>query len=172
MDALWRVFNRAFVLAYPPDRGPVVDAVLAAYNAAPATMYSAAAGQAQAEIAANGADAFAWFNLGSSLTAQGMHAEAAAAFDQARAIGLPWRMLWYQFEIFDAYLAVGRAQDVIALADSVNAVTTSIEEIHYWRGRALATLGDTAAAAQAIQQALVLNPTFAPALETAATLGM
>jgi tetratricopeptide (TPR) repeat protein len=172
MDGLWKVFNRAFVLAYPPDRAPVVDTILAAYNLAPQTMYGAAAVQAQAELTANPADAFAWFNLGSSLTALGQYGEAAAAFDQARAIGLPWRMFWYQFEIFDAYLALGRAQDVVALADSVNAITTSIEEIHYWRGRALAALGDTAGAEQAIQQALALNPSFAPAQEAAAALNL
>ena len=111
-----------------------MDAILAAYTVTPQTMYAAAAVQAQAELTANPADAFAWFNLGSSLTAQGQYGEAAAAFDQARAIGLPWRMLWYQFEIFDAYLALGRAQDVVTLADQVNAITASIEEIHYWRG--------------------------------------
>jgi hypothetical protein len=170
MDNLWKVFNRAFVLAYPPDRGPVVDAILGAYNLTPGTMYAAAAVQAQAELTANPADAFAWFNLGSSLTAQGQYGEAAAAFDQARALGLPWRMFWYQFEIFDAYLAMGRAQDVVALADSVNAITASIEEVHYWRGQALAAMGDTAGAAQAIRQALALNPTFAPAQQAAAAL--
>ena len=170
MDNLWKVFNRAFVLAYPPERAPVVDAILGAYNLTPQTMYAAAAVAAQTELTANPADAFAWFNLGSSLTAQGQYGEAAAAFDQARAIGLPWRMFWYQFEIFEAYLALGRAQDVVTLADQVNAVTTSIEEIHYWRGRALAMLGDRAGAAQAIQQALALNPTFAPAQQAAAEL--
>jgi hypothetical protein len=60
---------------------------------------------------------------------------------------------------------------VVALADQVNAVTASIEEIHYWRGRALAVLGDAAGAAAAIQQALVLNPTFAPAQQAAAEMG-
>ncbi len=170
MDNLWKVFNRAFVLAYPPDRAPVVDAILGAYNVTPQTMYAAAAVEAQAELTANPADAFAWFNLGSSLTAQGQYGEAAGAFDQARAIGLPWRMFWYQFEIFEAYLALGRAQDVVALADQVNAVTTSIEEIHYWRGRALAMLGDTAGAAQAIQESLALNPSFVPAQQAAAEL--
>ena len=170
MDNLWKVFNRAFVLAYPPERAPVVDAILGAYNATPETMYAAAVVEAQSELNANPADAFAWFNLGSSLTTQGQYGEAAAAFDQARAIGLPWRMFWYQFEIFEAYLALGRAQDVVVLADQVNAVTTSIEEIHYWRGRALAMLGDRAGAAQAIQQSLALNPSFAPAQQAAAEL--
>jgi tetratricopeptide (TPR) repeat protein len=170
MDSLWKVFNRAFVLAYPPDRAPVVDAILAAYNVTPQTMYAAAAVRAQAELTANPSDVFAWFNLGSSLTALGQYGEAAAAFDQARAIGLPWRMFWYQFEIFETYLALGRAQDVVALADQVNAITASIEEIHYWRGRALAMLGDSAGAAYAIQQALALNPSFAPAQQAAAEL--
>jgi tetratricopeptide (TPR) repeat protein len=172
LEALWKVFNRAFVLAYPPDRAPIVEAILAAHNVTPPTMHAAAVARAQAEIAANPGDAFAWFNLGSSLTAQGLYNEASAAFDQARTIGLPWRMFWYQFEIFEAYLAMGRANDVIAIADSVNAITTSIEEIHYWRGQALATLGDTAGAAQAIQLALALNPTYAPAQQAAASLGL
>ena len=43
MDNLWKVFNHAFVLAYPPDRAPVVDAILGAYNVTPQTMYAAAA---------------------------------------------------------------------------------------------------------------------------------
>jgi hypothetical protein len=65
---------------------------------------------------------------------------------------------------------LGRAQDVVGLADQVNAITASIEEIHYWRGRALAMLGDNAGAAYAIQQALALNPSFAPAQQAAAEL--
>ena len=44
--------------------------------------------------------------------------EAAAAFDQARQIGLPWRMLWYQFGPFEAYYETGRYDEVIALADA------------------------------------------------------
>ena len=40
-------------------------------------------------------------------------ATAASAFDEARRIGLPYRMLWYQFGPFEAYLRVGRYQDVI-----------------------------------------------------------
>jgi len=163
LDGWWKVFNRTYVLVYPPHLTPVVDGILAAYGAQPATMWTAAAAQAQTELAVDGSDAFAWFNLGSSLAAQGRYDEAAAAFDQARTLGLPWRMLWYQFGPFEAYLAVGRAQDVVALADSVNAGTTSIEEIHYWRSRGLAAQGDQAGARQALDQALTLNPTFAPA---------
>ena len=61
-------------------------------------------------------DAFGWFNLGSSLVAMGDGSGAADAFDRARALGLPWRMLWYQMGPFEAYAAVGRWDDVRALA--------------------------------------------------------
>ena len=167
----WQVFNRTFVLAYPPERAAAVDALLAASGAAPATMWAAAAARAQTELALEPGNAFAWFNLGSSLTAQGDYGGAAQAFDQARAIGLPWRMLWYQFRPFEAYLAQGRTQDVLDLTGSVLAQTASIEEIHYWRGRTLAATGDLAAARESLTQALALNPDFAPAREALADIG-
>jgi tetratricopeptide (TPR) repeat protein len=116
-------------------------------------------------------NAFAWFNLGSSLAAQGDYGGAAQAFDQARAIGLPGRMLWYQFRPFEAYLAQGRVQDVFDLTGQLLAQTSSIEEIHYWRGRALAVTGDLAAARASLTQALALNPDFAPARVALAEIG-
>jgi tetratricopeptide (TPR) repeat protein len=79
-------------------------------------------------------------------------------------------MLWYQFGPFQAYHAVGRYGDVVALADATLATTQSIEEIHYWKGQGLAGLGDLAGARAAWQQALALNPAFAPAQETLASL--
>jgi hypothetical protein len=72
-------------------------------------------------------------------------------------------MLWYQFGPFVAYHAVGRYADVVQLADATLATTTSIEELHYWRGQGLAGLGDPNAARAAYEQALALNPDFPPA---------
>jgi tetratricopeptide (TPR) repeat protein len=167
----WQVFNRTFVLVYPPDRAATVDGLLAASGAAPATMWQAAAARAQAELTQEPGNAYAWFNLGSSLTALGDTAGAAQAFDQARAIGLPWRMLWYQFRPFEAYLAQGRTQDVLDLTASVLAQTSSIEEIHYWRGRALAAQGELAGAQAAFTQALALNPDFTPARDALVGIG-
>ena len=73
------------------------------------------------------------------------------------------RMLWYQFEPFAAYYAVGRFDDVVNLTDSVLAVTNSIEEIYYWKGRGLAAIGDLAAAQDAWRRAIALNPIHEPA---------
>ncbi len=169
MDALWSVFNRAYILIYPPEQEPVVRDLLGdAFDEA--TMWQSALAQAQAEIAADAANPFPWFNLGSSLVYFGDYTQAAAAFDEARARGLPWRMLWYQFGPFVAYQAVGRYADALALADAVLAVTTSIEEIHYWRGQAQNALGDAGSAHISWRRALELNPAFAPA-QAALSLG-
>ncbi|MBK8047320.1 MAG: C39 family peptidase [Anaerolineales bacterium] len=163
LDRLWKVFNRTLLLAYPNARAGEVEAILAAHGLSEQTMWQVAQRQAEGEISADPNDLFAWFNLGSSLTAQGDFAGAAEAFDRATAIGLPERMLWYQFSPFEAYLAVGRAQEEVGLADAVLATADSVEEVHYWRGRGLALLGDTAAARAAYEQALVLNPAYLPA---------
>jgi hypothetical protein len=162
MDALWAVFNRTYLLVYPPEQEAAIRDILGDAFEDDA-MWQAALAQAQAEVAADAQNPFAWFNLGTNLVHVGDHAAAAAAYDQARAIGLPWRMLWYQFGPFAAYHAVGRYADILSLADAVLAATTSIEEIHYWRGLALAGLDDDAAARAAWQAALDLNPAYAPA---------
>jgi tetratricopeptide (TPR) repeat protein len=164
LEAWWKVFNRAMLLIYPPEKEALVGAILAGHDDEPDEMWQAAALRAEDETLAAPDDAFAWFNLGSSLTSLGRFEEAANAFDRARNLGLPWRMLWYQFAPFEAYLAVDRAQETLALTNSVIADTASIEEVYYWRGRALAALGDEVGSQAAFRQALLLNPTYGPAL--------
>lgn len=166
----WKVFNYTYVLAYPPDRAAAVQTILgAAYDTA--GQWVAAEATARAALAANPGDAFAWFNLGSSLWAQNRAAEAVDAFDQARAIGLPWRMLWYQFAPFAAYNAVGRHDDVLTLADATLANTDSVEEIHYWKARALAAQGNAPGARTALDKALALYPGYADAATLRAAIG-
>ena len=87
-------------------------------------------------------DPFAWFNLGTDLTALGRYEEAASAYDQARQLGLPWRMLWYQFGPFRAYYETGRYDEVIALADATLRTAKHIEELYYWKGLAQHARGD------------------------------
>ncbi len=180
LDELWRVFNRVYVLVYPPERagevaaalGPAWDATWAWEHARAVAQIEAAAPAADCVAYAACADGatFAWFNVGSSLVALNRHAEAAAAFDQARTAGLPWRMLWYQFGPYAAYDAVGRYDDVIALADATLRVTPNLEESYNWRGRARLALGDVAGARADFEAALRYHPDWPPALAALATL--
>lgn len=166
---LWRVFNRTYLIVYTDELVPPVEAILGS-ALDEAIMWQQALAHAQAEIANNPRDAFAWFNLGSTLTALQRYDEAAAAFDQARQIGLPWRMLWYQFAPFRAYSEVGRHSEVLALAEATLATTQDIEELHYWRGRALQALGQLDGARAAYDRAVALNPFFTAAADARRTL--
>ncbi|MEZ4868882.1 MAG: tetratricopeptide repeat protein [Caldilineaceae bacterium] len=161
-DMLWSVFNRTYLLIYTDAQAPTVAAIFGA-ALDEQVMWQQTLQQAEAVVKQWPNNAYGWFNLGSSRTALGDYAGAAQAFDRARQLGLPWRMLWYQFGPFQAYYAVGRAQDVVALADATLVNTKSIEELHYWRGQGLAALGQWDEARRAWQRALALNPDYAPA---------
>jgi tetratricopeptide (TPR) repeat protein len=168
-DQGWRVFGRVYVAIYGPQQADSVSLAIGEAHLDDRAMYAAAERQARTEVETRG-DAYAWFNLGASLVAQGRSAEAAQAFDRARQIGLPWRMLWYQFGPFEAYYAEARYQDVMDLADANLATAGNLEESHYWRGRAFRALGAEQEARQAFERALALNPHFAPAASALAAM--
>jgi tetratricopeptide (TPR) repeat protein len=170
LDDEWRVYNRTYVAVYRPEQAGVVAAILGS-DRDDQTMFARALAAAQAEAAARPTDAFAWFNVGTNLVALGRTAEAVPAFDRARALRLPWRMLWYQLGPFEAYLAEGRLSDVLSLTAANLAQTGDLEESHYYRGRALQAQGEVAAARAAYQAALRANPRFAPASHALSTLG-
>jgi tetratricopeptide (TPR) repeat protein len=111
-----------------------------------------------------------WFNAGTSLVALGDYGRAAQAFDQARHIRLPWRMLWYQFAPFRAYYEVGRHDEVIALADATLEQAKSLEEVYYWKGMSQKAKGDAESARNSWQAALQFNPNHADSAAALATL--
>ncbi len=156
LDRLWHVFNRAYLVVYRPQQAALVGAI-AGPDADAEMARRRGLAQSQAAVVAAPQDAFAWFNLGSDLTALGQYEPAAEAFDQARQLGLPWRMHWYQFAPFQAYFQVGRYQEVLALADATIKTTGDVEELFDWRGQALAALGDAQGAQAAFDQAARLR---------------
>lgn len=175
MDELWRVFNRMYLVVYPPERWEEVAAVLGP-DVDDLGMYERALETARFEVAnppascvAYGAcsdwETFSWFSVGTSLTSLGRHAEAAAAYDEARQLGLHFRMLWYQFGPYESYYAVGRYDDIIALTSATLATTNNLEESYYWRGMARWVQGDVDGARADFNTALHYHEDWPPAVE-------
>jgi tetratricopeptide (TPR) repeat protein len=175
MDELWRVFNRMYMVVYAPDRWDALAAVLGP-DVDDAAMYERALETARFEAANPPASCvayaacpdwvtFSWFNVGTSLTSLGQHAEAAIAYDEARRLGLHFRMLWYQFGPYESYHAVGRYDDVVALANATLATTSNLEESYYWRGMARWAQGDTEGARSDLNAALHYHKDWGPAVE-------
>jgi len=165
-DEGWRVFNRAYVIVYPPERQRVVETLLGV-DTDDGAMYHQAAARAEEEVNTSG-DVFAWFNLGSSYVGLGEYAAAADAYQHALDIGLPRRMLWYQFGPFIAYGALGEYQKVLDLSAGVLAHTPNIEELHYYRGRAYLDLGDAEKARAEFELAVQYNPHYIEAVQALA----
>lgn len=161
-ERLWAVFNRLYLVVYDASAAPAILPILNE-DVDEATLWTRALARAQAETQARPDDPYAWFNLGSNLVALGRAKEAGQAYDRARRIGLPWRMLWYQFGPFQAYYETGRYDEVIALANATIATARQTEEAFFWRGLAQKAQGDATAARASWQRAVELNPHYAEA---------
>ncbi len=174
LDELWRVFNRAYLVVYAPERWEALAAILGD-DVNDVAMYERAFETALAEAehppascvayaACSDWVTFSWFNAGTSLNSLGRHTEAVAVYDRARQLGLHFRMLWYQFGPYESYYAVGRYEDVITLANATLATTNNLEESYYWRGMARLAQGDIAGAHSDLQAALHYHPNWPPAV--------
>ena len=170
VDQNWQHFNRRFIVLYTPDREQTLLDVLGEY-ADPSRANEITLGIAQKEARANPQNAYAWFNLGTSLTHLQRYDEAAVAFDQSRQANLPWRMLWYQFEPYQTYYETERYDDVLSLVQSnLNNGGQYVEETYYWKGMVHEAQGDLTEARLAYQQALKLNVNFVEAQEAFARI--
>jgi tetratricopeptide (TPR) repeat protein len=174
VEEYWPQFNYTFYVVYKPEQEKEVQAILGPDMVDEETMWRNAAARAQDDIEANPENAFAWYNLGTSLTEIGemvtegnaeYYGGAVQAFDKARELGLPAHMLWYQHKPYVAYVKVGRFQDVIDLADAtlVEQGGRNVEETYWYKGNALAELGDLFGAQAAYQSSLAVNQNFYPA---------
>lgn len=162
----WQQFNYTFYVVFYPSQEAEVQAILGPDLSEPMAMWRMVAARAQEEIDADQENAFAWFNLGTALTEIGAATGEAQyyqggvqAYDKAREIGLPPRMLWYQFRPYLAYLRVDRHDDVIALADATLATQggRNVEETFWYKGVALEELGFVNEAIENYQAALAVN---------------
>jgi hypothetical protein len=162
LDEYWQAFNRVYIMVYLPEQEAAIKDILGD-NWDPDVNRQNALEAAQADTQADPDNAFAWFNLGNNLTYFERYIEATDAFDKAREIGLPQRMLRYQFTPFLAYFHTGQIDDLIALSEYALEVTPNSEEALLWHGWAMYRKGDTPQAVENFQQALIENPNYGDA---------
>jgi tetratricopeptide (TPR) repeat protein len=162
LDGHWQSFNRAYIMVYQPGQEELVQAILRE-NWDPTVNRQNALNKSESETISDPKNAFAWFNLGTNLLYFERYREAAAAYDQARQIGLPQRMLRYQFGPFIAYFRTNRIDDLKALTDFALKITANSEENLLWDGWALYVKGKKVDAVAQFKAALKVNPFYADA---------
>ncbi len=172
LEENWSHFNHTFVLVYQPDQESQLVEMLGPTFLDPFMMWQQAALKAQSRLETEPNNAFIWFNLGTNLTQLAKltgdgeyYVGAVAAFDRAREIGLPFRMLWYQFQAYEAYLAVGRFEDVSTLTNAVLSTSggLDVEETFLYQGHLRKAQGDIEGATSSYREALRLNPNYTAA---------
>jgi len=157
LEEYWRIFNRVYLVVYLPEQEAALRAILGT-DWDPEVNRQRALQTSQSETQANPQDAFAWFNLGSNLVYFEKYEEAAAAYDNARQLGLPQRMLRYQFGPFFAYFHAHRYDELLALAQYALERTPNSEEALLWRGWGRYRSGNTAGAIEDWRAALKAHP--------------
>jgi len=157
VDKEWQIFNRVYILVYPPAQQAAVEQILGADWDVDINRQRALETSRQ-ETQADAGNAYAWFNLGSNEVYFERYQEAAQAYDQARTLGLPQRMLRYQFGPFFAYFHTDRIDDLLALTEYALQRTPNSEEALLWHGWALYRKGDPNRATEQFRKALEANP--------------
>lgn len=159
----WQHFNYLYMVLYESGGEPFLLSLLGE-DADVQQNYINTFYQAREQAVASADDAWAWYNMGSMLTALGRYEDAATAFDVARENGLPWRLTWYRFSIYEAYLAMERYDDVITLAqETIRTSSGYVEEAYYYAARARYEMGEYARARENLNQVVSFNRNFMPA---------
>ena len=162
LEENWQSFNHVYIMIYPPDKEETVKSILGDdwdvdINRQRALDDAAKATQDEPYNSYN------WFNLGTNLVYFDRYGEAAAAYDKARKLGLPQRMLRYQFGPFIAYFNALRTDDLMTIAKYAINITANSEENHLWLGWAYYRQGDKVAALSEFNKALELNSNYSDA---------
>jgi hypothetical protein len=155
----WQAFNYVYLVLYPPQEEEVVKPLFGDDWSQPFNWQHAAdlaAGQAQLDSQ----DKWAWFNLGTSLNGLQEHEKAWQAFNESRKLGLPQRMLRYQFGPFEAAYETGRLDDLSDLLTYALKITPNSEELLVWQGRLFAQQDQPDKARRSFLLALSFHPQY------------
>lgn len=179
-DFLWGVYNRPLILITPPSPAEAAAPARANSPAAPAPPHHVDRAPASPPPAPDSlnitparAEALSLFAEGMARSDKGEHAEAAAIFERAAELGLPWRIWWYFPRGLASYAATGMNERLLAVVRAALTPYPYSEELHYWAARAQDSAGDIQGAAASLTTSLSLKPgwlnpedirSFSPAL--------
>lgn len=155
----WKAFNYEYLPVYKKESEELLKSIVGtSWN--PTSMYQKSSNIAQAEIANNQNDVYAWFNLGSSRFGLGDYKGAKEAYEKAKSIGWPKRMLWYQIQPIQTYNALGEYENAIALANEALVGNDSFAEAHLEKAIAYKGLGNRDKAREEANIALSYAPNY------------
>ncbi|PKO06394.1 MAG: hypothetical protein CVU41_06640 [Chloroflexi bacterium HGW-Chloroflexi-3] len=159
LENQWQSFNYVYTIIYLPDQEETIKSILGEHWDRDANRQYALEKSRQ-ETINTPENVYAWFNLGTNLVYFSEYREATLAFDRAREIGWPQRMLRYQFSPFMAYFHSLRNEDLMVLVDYALDRTPNSEEALLWKGWGKYRAGSKEEAIALFLQALEAHPGY------------
>ncbi len=163
LDENWQSFNRVYIMVYLPETEEDIKRALGKDWDVDDNRQEAL-DSAEAAAQSDPGNAFNWFNVGTNLTYFEEYNEAAVAYDTARTLGLPQRMLRYQFGPFIAYFHSLQTEEVMTLTKYALEITRTSEEAMLWRGWAEYRRGNSETALNYFRDALRIRPDYVDAI--------
>jgi tetratricopeptide (TPR) repeat protein len=157
----WQAFNYDYLIIYRPADEEKLKLILGdQWDPIKNAEWTLELAERDIAVSRN---SFNVYNKGWALTQLGRYAEAVEAFDLARSISLPVRFFWYEFTALDAYLAVGRYDDVFLITRTVIEAAPGIEEMYYYIALAYLGTGNQDRAIANLKAALFRNSFYVEA---------
>ena len=163
LNQKWQGFNNVYIIVYREEQESLLKSVMGDDWDVDKNREKALA-MAKQETEEKPDNVFAWFNLGTNQVYFENYTQAAQSYDTARNIGLPQRMLRYQFGPFIAYFYIGRTDDLLNLTKWALDISRTSEEAMLWRGWAFYQNGDTSTALSYFRDALKIREDYEDAL--------
>lgn len=166
---LWQPFNYEYAVIAPPEKDGIIKAILGPETDS-RVAWTNAQQRAQEEIKSNPQSLYANFNVSVTDYHLGLYQEAVQSFEKIRS-KIPIKMLWYQLEPVESYLAIKDYSQVFVLTDQIfRSGDPSYSEAYITRGDAYLAQGNKEAAKTEYQKAVLYNKNLPLAKEKLAVV--
>jgi len=155
-NEIWKKFNYEYLVLVPKDKVELAEQILRE-NSDAKTAWQNAVENSERELAQNPDDLYARFNLSVAFYNIGAYQKSVEEFEKVEK-RLPFRTLWYQIEPILAYFELGNYQRVFSITDKVlNNYNRAFSELYFIRGEMYLKQGNTTAAKQEFEKAILYN---------------
>jgi len=160
--SMWQPFNYAYIIVYTPEQKDMVDTIIGEESDENVAWQNALT-RAQREVELDPENVYPRFNMLTSYYHLGDYQKSAEAFERVEN-QLPRRMLWYQIEPIQAFIALGNYNRAFQISDNILANgNRAFSELYQLRGEYYLSIGDDIAAKEQFELALLYNENFEPA---------
>jgi hypothetical protein len=163
-DDIWKKFNYEYLVLIPKDKQKIAERIIGE-DVDEKKAWQKAAENSRKQLAENPNDVDARFNLSVAYYKLGNYKQSVEEFEKVES-RLSFRTLWYQIEPILSYFELGNDQRVLDISERIlNNQNRAYSELYVLRGKIYQKQGNTEAARQEFQKAVLYNSNLKEAQE-------